>query len=294
MMDSCQDCSGTDFVEYQGDYTCKSCGLVQFSGIIDDRAEWRTYDDQDKQNIRTEIMFDNSYTRTGSRRLDRLQQKIVKKVSKQQVLRNKIKLNVERLFGDDSLMRDYAVNLLSLVEREPWLYTSSQTQGILALCVYCANIQLKRGYHPLRITNVFGIDVSVLWITLQLVSKYWTSQNWYRSVMKSLSSHTDQLTRKVYGLEIIPADKTWRVLKQARQIHDKVHKHPTFTSFKSSSLHVCCIYIACMVSDVIVDRIELCKKMGISVSTLKHHESLIQRVLMQNSGNSECQQASRS
>ncbi|GAX80482.1 hypothetical protein CEUSTIGMA_g7920.t1 [Chlamydomonas eustigma] len=46
----CPDCGGYQFVEDHaaGDIVCKGCGLVVESHIIDERSEWRTFSDKDK------------------------------------------------------------------------------------------------------------------------------------------------------------------------------------------------------------------------------------------------------
>lgn len=47
----CADCGGKDFVEdvRQGDLVCKGCGLVAEAHRIDERSEWRTFSDKDKE-----------------------------------------------------------------------------------------------------------------------------------------------------------------------------------------------------------------------------------------------------
>lgn len=47
----CPDCNGMDFVEDHaaGDVVCRNCGLVVEAHIIDERSEWRTFGDKDKE-----------------------------------------------------------------------------------------------------------------------------------------------------------------------------------------------------------------------------------------------------
>lgn len=47
----CPDCGGYQFVEDHsaGDVVCKGCGLVVEAHIIDERSEWRTFSDKDKE-----------------------------------------------------------------------------------------------------------------------------------------------------------------------------------------------------------------------------------------------------
>uniref|UniRef100_A0A7S0RRQ4 General transcription factor TFIIB n=1 Tax=Chlamydomonas leiostraca TaxID=1034604 RepID=A0A7S0RRQ4_9CHLO len=48
----CPDCNGIHFVEdhANGDIVCKGCGLVVEAHIIDERSEWRTFSDKDKES----------------------------------------------------------------------------------------------------------------------------------------------------------------------------------------------------------------------------------------------------
>ncbi|KIY92485.1 Transcription initiation factor IIB [Monoraphidium neglectum] len=48
---SCPNCGGKDMVEVhsEGDIVCKGCGLVVEDHIIDERSEWRTFGDKDKE-----------------------------------------------------------------------------------------------------------------------------------------------------------------------------------------------------------------------------------------------------
>ncbi|KAF5841643.1 cyclin-like protein [Dunaliella salina] len=48
---ACPDCKGTRFVEDRsaGDVVCSNCGLVVEAHIIDERSEWRTFSDKDKE-----------------------------------------------------------------------------------------------------------------------------------------------------------------------------------------------------------------------------------------------------
>lgn len=47
----CPDCRGKDFVEDHaaGDIVCRGCGLVVEAHIIDERSEWRTFGDKDRE-----------------------------------------------------------------------------------------------------------------------------------------------------------------------------------------------------------------------------------------------------
>ena len=48
----CSDCNGDDFREHHGDLVCTSCGLVHLSHMIDERAEWRTFEDgEDRSRV---------------------------------------------------------------------------------------------------------------------------------------------------------------------------------------------------------------------------------------------------
>ncbi|KAG2426274.1 hypothetical protein HXX76_013031 [Chlamydomonas incerta] len=46
----CITCRGDDFVEFksEGDIVCRKCGTVKESRLIDERSEWRTFSDKDK------------------------------------------------------------------------------------------------------------------------------------------------------------------------------------------------------------------------------------------------------
>ncbi|PNW83189.1 hypothetical protein CHLRE_06g310450v5 [Chlamydomonas reinhardtii] len=46
----CITCRGDDFVEFksEGDLVCRKCGTVKESRLIDERSEWRTFSDKDK------------------------------------------------------------------------------------------------------------------------------------------------------------------------------------------------------------------------------------------------------
>lgn len=49
----CPDCGGVRFVEDHaaGDIVCQGCGLVVEEHIIDERSEWRTFSDKDKESV---------------------------------------------------------------------------------------------------------------------------------------------------------------------------------------------------------------------------------------------------
>lgn len=49
----CNDCGGNDFVEDHsaGDLVCTGCGLVVEAHLIDERSEWRTFSDKDKDTV---------------------------------------------------------------------------------------------------------------------------------------------------------------------------------------------------------------------------------------------------
>lgn len=50
---TCPDCQGNQFVEDHaaGDVVCKGCGLVVEAHVIDERSEWRTFSDKDKDTV---------------------------------------------------------------------------------------------------------------------------------------------------------------------------------------------------------------------------------------------------
>lgn len=51
--DPCNTCGGEEYVEFarEGEIVCQKCGTVKEARMIDERSEWRTFSDKDKESV---------------------------------------------------------------------------------------------------------------------------------------------------------------------------------------------------------------------------------------------------
>jgi transcription initiation factor TFIIIB Brf1 subunit/transcription initiation factor TFIIB len=272
----CDDCDGINLVDYHGDITCKDCGLVKYTHAIDD----------------TVPSYNNYLECESAPNISRVH--TIVGVSKKTIaicLDNDTKIegvfkeHIERFNFDDTFRTlvfewyNIAIrNELALTTKKQ-VFRGKKRLFVLGLSIYCASIYTKRGISITYIANILDIHFQDLWKHLDDILQLWCDQKWYKHLLTNLSTHDDKLTRTVHELDCIPNNCIWKVLQNAKKLYKLLKNTAKLNAVKSHTLNACCIYIGCLSAGVKVGRIIFCKQVGISIPTLKLHETIIQEVL---------------
>lgn len=283
-MDMCSDCGNGRFVDYHGDYTCTYCGLVKYTHMVDDQAEWRCFDTEDQCKIRAEITFDDGpQTTIPDIKLQRAQQiafetdTFIINKKKKKLLSVILKQN-----DIDNCLTNLATEWFEIT-LDNLLNTSKHKliKKIMCLSAFAASCFLKRGFLLEYFENIFGLPLYASLEALIVVQDAWKGKPWYNQVLISLHGQAECISRTVYNLDCLPKESNFDIIKSAKQVHNKIKSLKGISSIKTNTLHCCCIYIGCKILGIKnVSKDILCKELNVHVHTLNKHEANIQHLLM--------------
>lgn len=136
---------------------------------------------------------------------------------------------------------------------------------------YCENEE-ERGHCASEICKDMGISQR----------KYWLSKHkdGPGGVVGSKSKTHDIIKRKVYECRHIESEKHWDVIKVARKFLDSMEAKCVTQTLKPDKLSISLIIIACEYLGLKVGRNVMCSEYGLTLTTLKKNEKLLQHCLV--------------
>jgi transcription initiation factor TFIIIB Brf1 subunit/transcription initiation factor TFIIB len=279
--DICDDCGKSSFVEYHGDFTCSYCGLIKYTHMTDERAEWRCYDVGDDYKKRAECTYeDEPQMWISDKKLWRAQQMAYASEGVPKGQRNKKEMKDKLLGGE---VDQTTINLS--LEWFGLLIDTIDTHNIRRLmCIssFAASCYLKRGLTMMHFERVFELPKYECLQALELVQHAWKNQPWYKIVLTCLTSQSEQMSRVIHQLSCLPQDENrlFNIIKSAKLVYTKIKPLKGISSIKSHTLYCCCIFIACKITGELVSKEALCAELGVHMNTLDKHEATIQRLLV--------------
>jgi hypothetical protein len=237
------------------------------SHIVDERAEFRVFGDSSSDISR-------------ARDEDTQLQKVQTRLTPQEKLIGKYSGILRAHFHLDDTTLNVTLDMFKNYLQEVRYKRHQKWLVVLAGCVYCASICLKRGLHVHQVCCPLNITRAQVFNVLAELMQAWKTNKWYTMLSKSICIHNDKLTRLVYSFSFVKESDIWAVMKTARKLHEKVSCLPHFNTVKSYTLNACCAFIALQVHNNALKRNEYCQMLGISLPTLSSHETMIQKALV--------------
>lgn len=267
--EACNDCSGFNFVEYYGDFTCRDCGLVKYSHMVDDRPDYNTF-----LHILEVGPFQQEFTPPQTRRQ-----------SPMDVSLSKLKCTLAQLRMNDTFI-DNSIEWVRLCKES---MTEKIHDNILFACVsYLVSMHQQRGYDAQFFCQGFGVELIKMWRNFEYILDLMKGRTWYKSLLEALSSPQAKISRMVYELSLDKEFNAWQVIKTAREIFEKIAGCPKLTTAKTKTILASCVIVSCMVHKVVKTEVLLCKQLDISIPTFHHHELVIQETLRKRSKPHKC------
>jgi transcription initiation factor TFIIB len=276
----CFHCGKKALVEYGGDQTCRACGTVNQTHCIDDRAEWRTFGDEDDGDDPCRVGYANDYddmsTLIGDKKLMRLQRMAAqhKPVSAVDV---ELMDTCHRVLDLPDNVVDIAKRVFRDVkEKMEVAVRGDNLRGLMAAAVFFA---CRMGNTPRlisQITTAFGVPTNKFNGGCSDILELLTDKHYHKDLIKQ-SGPNDMLVKMVYSVDKI-TDK-WPVIRRARKLIELVKDDHRFRVQKPSKINATLIYIACHTLKLKVTKQEISEDLGVSIVTMVKHEKVIQDIL---------------
>jgi len=269
---ACKDCASDYFVEFHGDITCRDCGLVKETHAIDDRVEWYEYYDdsssfykESEYKCREPIKYKTSDISKKQKELKTLQY----------ILRNKFDADIS------------FCNLTSEWYEKLDFKKLKGVNPISAMCVttFCACVFLQRNRSIGETAYYFSTSEKLSWKAFDCVVGCWIGEPWYKDLLQRLHTKSDEFTKIISCLSMVPQNRYWEIVKGSRIVFDKIKDSGSITSLKKHTISCLCIYVSCRAARLDFNMDELCKELYISPTTIKLHEKVIQCILEKESAN---------
>jgi len=266
---NCRDCGSDYFVEFQGDTTCRDCGLVQETHTVNDRMEWYEYYDHSSYSYR-----DIKYCKNTNKRINC---KELRPLSKQQ----------RELKSLNCILKDKidADHILCVLTSEWYKKLDFEKlkgiNPISAMCVttFCACTFLQRKRSISEIAYYFSTSEKLAWKAFDCIVGCWVDESWYKDLLQKLHTTNDEFTKIISRLSLVPKTKYWEIVKGSRIVYDKIKRSGSTVSLKKNTISSLCIYVSCKAANISFCLVELCKELDISPATIKLHERKIQCIL---------------
>lgn len=150
---------------------------------------------------------------------------------------------------------------------------------IFIITVYHYCVHLRRGYDLSRISRMFCVEPTKIYPFVDDVLHTWKTFPWYKDLITQGNFIADGIKRKVYEMSMIPKHQERKVITAACKVLSSVKNHPSLITRRTHSLQASCIYIACKVHKVQINKIKFCEQMTLSMPTLDAIEFTIQNIL---------------
>lgn len=82
----------------------------------------------------------------------------------------------------------------------------------------------------------------------------------------------------IYKIEVL-INNEWKVIKEARQIIEKLNTSIEFKNIKPSKINATIIYITCKILNIKIMKNDISKSLDVSIVTMVKHEKIIQEIL---------------
>lgn len=288
---TCQDCGSTDLREDRprGDLLCNDCGLVAESGLIDDRAEWRTFEDtyEDPSRVGHELSDDlkGCITRIcgndrNTRSLQRLHtQSQVKQPSYLTELHNIAVHTLQLTENATALAKEF----LEIVLKKGQLRGDNLRAHMAASIFFASKLE-----HTVReievLARVFSILPGKIHKACNNTLSFLVNHPYYERLQPS--TVLDYIKTKIYDSYIIPDNDKWNVIRTCGNIVDHIlskndRYKEEFKCKHPSKMSASVVYFACCVyhKHIFIQMKTLLKEMDISSTTMKTNLDLLDRLL---------------
>jgi transcription initiation factor TFIIIB Brf1 subunit/transcription initiation factor TFIIB len=180
IMEQCNDCKASDFVEYHGDLTCRQCGLVRYERMVEDRVEFMPKDlchEREVGILGEEIR---------ERRLNKVQRILERQEDRGKVFARKLMKNLPF----ESTIQKFALELIQIViDKRAELFKGSKKRCIVGICLYCASVYLNRGISIYKVSKVIGVEHIMIWKVLPDLMPIWKDEKWYNMMNEKMASN---------------------------------------------------------------------------------------------------------
>lgn len=243
----CRDCKSTSLVWdwANGDVVCTACGLVAQERFIDERVNYKDYDEYCPSKIRTPQ-----------------ESKVFQKTIKHTNIINATLLN-----NALDTTTDMAEAVNDFCNQSPRVDVNVSRKATTAAGIY---------------ENTQGVAIKDLCQQMNIkTTDFWKATTRHGiTTMKPQRRFKDLLKRTIYTCHHIPKAKEWETFKIARQFFEAIHDSPLFQNIKPERIIISLMIIACELSKATtLTRADLCKEYKLSIETLAKHEALLQQVL---------------
>ncbi len=259
--DICADCGGRQFIEFHGDYTCMSCGLVMLERMMTDDKEWRNFSEElggsggdrsrvgeshrtlTSPNLSTYIHDNNgllSRFNNMSQPLNRLREENMREmfhhITTTLILPESI-AEYAKLMLDDYYKRSSASfkgdSRRTLFASAAVYYASKSIVGAVRssqeICV--AMCLCPRMFHKVctQMNDVLmGTEFEALMVHGEV-------------------EVTDTLIRMIRCIAEVPDASVYEVRKKVLLIYNRIKHHHSVVTYASEKMNAALIYMACMI-----------------------------------------------
>lgn len=250
----CEVCGCDDLRYKRGCLVCKGCGVVAQRGELDDKADYKTFYDN-------ETRYDSSSS------------------SKPPCARWAMNASMPKQKTSDPSFERIALWVLGIGEdqfarAQEIIENSKKNNAYMAasLCIACKEASMAQSNDV--IIEAFETTNREFYNALDELEK---KQDIHHIAVNA----SDVLVRMINKVDSIEENNKWCVVRTARKILERVGDKPRFKSQKPSKVNAAVIYISCCIQglDGKVTRKKICEDLRVSLTTLKNHEGLLQELL---------------
>lgn len=279
----CKNCGSDDLRYKRGCLTCKKCGVVA-GNELDDRAEWRTfYDNEGGEDMcRVGDPLDEGLTGMltcigdgpGAAALRRTQ------------MRTLVRPPCDKDFDIKAISALGASDAIAHMAKQILIHTNrdkASNQGIgksaiaaAALYFACKKESLHRNIE--QFVSAFDITVSKFHHACAYIQSAMVGHPLFKDIVKHVSCR-DVVYPMVYSVDSIKDKNKWDVIKTCLRLLDIIGEMSDFKGQRPSKIAPTLIYISCCINKIPVKKNDISTELDVSVVTIKKHELLIQNLL---------------
>lgn len=287
--DYCEDCGGCQFVDYQGDYTCLSCGLVMMERMITDDKEWRNFSEeyngshQDRSRVGAVDCDDRLSTFIGDKNgmLSHINNMIQPGKAREDNIKDTF-MHIETVLTLPESVMEYAKRMLNEYFKKSTTTFKGESRKLLfvsAAVLYASKCIPGAVRSSTEICNALCLNPSAFHRVCTQLNEVLLGTEFDEHMANGEVEVTDTLTRMVRGITEIPESMVFEVRKKVLLIYDKVKHDPTISTYASEKMNAALIYMACMFMKLSIKMKRVAECCCTSLTTIINIERAVKEVL---------------
>lgn len=289
-METCEDCGGSRFTDFQGDYTCTSCGLVVMERMMTDDKEWRNFSEEygcthDKSRVGEPVEETNTLTTLIGNSYNTLAHfnNIAQDVNRQREENLKdVLMYISNVTSVPDSVIDFAKSMVNEYYKKSKYTFKGDTRRLLfaSAAVYFSTKSVTGASRSsYEICSALQLCPKMFHKVCTQMSDILRGTQFEAFMVHGEVDVVDTLMRMIRSIPDIPENAVYEVRKKVLQLYERIRSNLTIMTYATEKLNATLIYMVCMILKLGVKMKTVSAYCNTSLTTIINIETEVKKLL---------------